>query len=85
MASASETRAPHSRNGAPTTADRVRAWAVLLALPITIAAAALGGGLFGGQEIRSSAGGALSDAATGAAEGGAAPSQERVRWGRLAA
>lgn len=85
MATASETRAPLSRNGAPTTADRVRAWAVLLALPITIAAATLGGGLFGGQEIGSSAGGALSDAATPIAPDGPAFSIWSVIYFGLAA
>src|SRR5690606_38108843 len=72
MADAPKTRDAHSRNGAPTTADRVRAWAVLLSLPITIAAAALGGGLFGGERMWSSSGGALSDTASPIAPDGLA-------------
>ncbi|MGC5076923.1 TspO/MBR family protein [Agrococcus sp. DT81.2] len=47
-----------------TTADRLRPWVVLIALPVTIAAAALGSGLFGGTEVEASSSGALSDAAT---------------------
>ncbi|MFA4841531.1 MAG: TspO/MBR family protein [Agrococcus sp.] len=46
------------------TADRIRPWAVLIALPVTIAAAALGSGLFGGMEVEASSSGALSDSAT---------------------
>lgn len=49
---------------APTTADRIRPWVVLIALPVTLAAAALGAGLFGGSEVQASSSGALSDAAT---------------------
>lgn len=49
---------------APTTADRIRPWVVLIALPVTLAAAALGSGLFGGTEVEASSSGALSDAAT---------------------
>jgi hypothetical protein len=85
MTTAPATRAARSRSAPPTTADRVRAWAVLLALPITIAAAALGGGLFGGQEVGSSAGGALSDAATPIAPDGPAFSIWSVIYLGLAA
>lgn len=85
MAATSTTKRTHSRHGAPTTADRVRVWAVLLALPVTIAAAALGGGLFGGQEIESSSGGALSDTATPIAPAGPAFSIWTVIYLGLAA
>ncbi|ROR64960.1 tryptophan-rich sensory protein [Agrococcus jenensis] len=47
-----------------TTADRIRPWVVLIALPVTIAAAALGSGFFGGTEVEASSSGALSDSAT---------------------
>ncbi|MCR8670559.1 tryptophan-rich sensory protein, partial [Agrococcus sp. HG114] len=53
-------------------ADRIRAWALVVALPVTIAAAALGSGLFGGQEVESSASGALSATATPIAPAGPA-------------
>ncbi|MGM1029848.1 MAG: tryptophan-rich sensory protein [Actinomycetota bacterium] len=47
-----------------TTAERIRPWVVLIALPVTLAAAALGSGLFGGTEVEASSSGALSDSAT---------------------
>lgn len=46
------------------TAERIRPWVVLIALPVTLAAAALGSGAFGGQEVQSSSSGALSADAT---------------------
>lgn len=55
-----------------TTADRIRPWALLIALPVTIAAAVLGSGLFGGTEVEGSSSGALSDTATPLAPSGPA-------------
>ncbi|MCH1881727.1 tryptophan-rich sensory protein [Agrococcus sp. ARC_14] len=46
------------------TAERIRPWAVLIALPATLAMAALGSGAFGGQEVQASSSGALSADAT---------------------
>ncbi|WP_083587183.1 tryptophan-rich sensory protein [Agrococcus sp. Marseille-P2731] len=53
-------------------ADRIRPWAVLIALPATLALAALGGGAFGGQEVSSASSGALSADATPLAPAGPA-------------
>lgn len=47
-----------------TAADRIRPWVVLIALPVTLAMAALGSGAFGGQEVQASSSGALSADAT---------------------
>ncbi|GEK80024.1 tryptophan-rich sensory protein [Agrococcus baldri] len=47
-----------------TAADRIRPWAVLIALPATLAMAALGSGAFGGQQVQASSSGALSADAT---------------------
>lgn len=54
------------------TADRIRPWAVLVALPATLAMAALGGGAFGGQEVSTASSGALSADATPLAPAGTA-------------
>lgn len=51
------------------TADRIRPWAVLIALPVTLAMAALGAGLFGGMEVQASSSGALAADATPLAPG----------------
>ena len=48
----------------PSTAERIRPWVVLIALPVTLAAAALGSGALGGQEVQASSSGALSADAT---------------------
>lgn len=56
----------------PTTADRIRPWAVLIALPVTLAMAALGAGLLGGTAIQDSSSGALSADATPLAPGSGA-------------
>lgn len=45
-------------------AERIRPWAVLLALPATLAVAALGSGAFGGQEVQTASSGALAADAT---------------------
>lgn len=68
-----------------TTADRLRPWTVLLALPVTIAAAGLGAGLFGGTEVEASSSGALSDTATPLAPYGPAFSIWTVIYVGLAA
>jgi hypothetical protein len=70
---------------APTKADRIRPWAVLIALPVTLAAAALGSGLFGGTEVQASSSGALSDSATPLAPDGPAFSIWSVIYLGLAA
>ncbi len=59
-------------NAPMTTADRIRPWVVLIALPVTLVAAALGSGLFGGMEVQASSSGALSDSATPLAPDGPA-------------
>lgn len=46
------------------TLDRIRPWAVLIALPVTLAMAALGSGAFGGAEVQASSSGALAADAT---------------------
>jgi hypothetical protein len=51
-------------DAAPHATDRIRPWVVLIALPVTLAAAALGSGLFGGMEVQASSSGALSATAT---------------------
>ncbi|WP_306232584.1 tryptophan-rich sensory protein [Agrococcus beijingensis] len=51
-------------DAAPNATDRIRPWVVLVALPVTLAAAALGSGLFGGMEVQASSSGALSATAT---------------------
>jgi tryptophan-rich sensory protein len=53
-------------------AERIRPWAVLIALPATLAMAGLGSGLFGGQEVQSSSSGALAADATPLAPAGPA-------------
>lgn len=54
----------HDRPAIATAAGRIRPWAVLVALPMTLAIAALGSGAFGGQEVQASSSGALSADAT---------------------
>ncbi|MFP5251434.1 MAG: tryptophan-rich sensory protein, partial [Actinomycetes bacterium] len=46
------------------TLDRIRPWAVLITLPVTLAMAALGSGAFGGAEVQASSSGALAADAT---------------------
>lgn len=53
--------APHPRTSA---ADRIRPWAVLVALPVTLLVAMLGAGLLGGLEVQASSSGALAADAT---------------------
>ncbi|WP_413318674.1 TspO/MBR family protein [Agrococcus sp. 1P02AA] len=73
---ADRTAAPTERpvvGGAPrSAADRIRPWAVLVALPATLAMAVLGGGAFGGQEVSRASSGALSADATPLAPAGPA-------------
>lgn len=73
--------------GAPgrTLADRIRPWAVLVALPVTLAMAALGSGAFGGMEVEASSSGALAADATPLAPAGPAFSIWSVIYLGLAA
>lgn len=61
---------PASR--AQSRADRIRPWAVLAAIPVTLAMAGIGGGAIGGFEVQNASGGALSATATPLAPAGPA-------------
>lgn len=60
------------RNSRTSTAERIRPWAVLVALPVTLVMAVLGSGLLGGMEVQASSSGALSADATPLAPASAA-------------
>lgn len=68
-----------------TTVDRIRAIVVLVALPVTIAAAALGSGAFGGTEVQAGGDGAFAATATPLAPAGPAFSIWSVIYLGLAA